>query len=151
MSSRYFCFSSSVINFIQSQWAKLKIPKNFVIYHVCFFQGKDYEQTTFTNLQIGVENEEPLFICQNVGAGTLPPPDTVNITIKVIDINDPPQFEKDTVTVYNKEEEVPGKVLFTPNVHDVDSDISKIRSVYYFHIVNSNISSNISPDVHFLT
>ncbi|XP_040008667.1 cadherin-like protein 26 [Xiphias gladius] len=92
-------------------------------------KGKDYEQTTFTNLQIGVENEEPLFICQNVGAGTLPPPDTVNITIKVIDINDPPQFEKDTVTVYNKEEEVPGKVLFTPNVHDVDSDISKIRYV----------------------
>lgn len=100
--------------------------------NLCVFQGKDFERTTLTTLQIGVENEEPIFVCKNKatnGAGTPPPANSVNITMKVIDVNDPPEFEKDVVDVYQKEEEEPGKVLFTPKVHDVDSDISRIRLV----------------------
>ncbi|XP_039657855.1 cadherin-like protein 26 isoform X3 [Perca fluviatilis] len=91
-------------------------------------KGKDYETTTKTILRIGVENEEPLFVCKSKSTGpAAPPPDTVNITMKVIDDNDPPYYEKDHVDVQQKEEEEPGKVLFTPIVKDVDSDESKIR------------------------
>lgn len=94
-----------------------------------FFQSKDYERTTFTNLQIGVENHEPLFVCNNESPAMATVPDSVNVTVKVIDVNDPPQFEKDKVDIYRKEEEPPGKELFTPKVHDVDSDMSKMRLV----------------------
>lgn len=97
---------------------------------MCFFQGKDFEKTTFNTLQIGVKNEEPLFVCEGKstdGAGASA--DSVNITIKVIDANDPPQFDKETFDVYQKEEEEPGKVLFSPKVYDVDSDVSAIRLV----------------------
>ncbi|XP_031172217.1 cadherin-like protein 26 isoform X1 [Sander lucioperca] len=91
-------------------------------------KGKDFEVTTTTTLRVGVANEEPLFVCKSKSTGGAgPPPDTVNITIKVIDANDPPNYEKDPFVVYQKEEEVPGKVLFTPKVKDVDSDESQIR------------------------
>ncbi|TDH10366.1 hypothetical protein EPR50_G00074290 [Perca flavescens] len=91
-------------------------------------KGKDYEATTNTILQIGVENEEPLFVCKSKSTGrAAPPPDTANITMKVIDDNDPPYYEKDQVDVQQKEEEEPGKVLFIAKVKDVDSDESKIR------------------------
>ncbi|XP_070766701.1 cadherin-like protein 26 [Enoplosus armatus] len=91
-------------------------------------KGKDFERTTFTILQIGVENEEPLFVCKDKSS-TPPPPDSVNITIKVIDVNDPPEFDKHKVNLYQKEEEEPGQVLYTPKVHDVDSDVKNIRYV----------------------
>uniref|UniRef100_A0A8C9XAQ6 Cadherin 26, tandem duplicate 1 n=1 Tax=Sander lucioperca TaxID=283035 RepID=A0A8C9XAQ6_SANLU len=94
-------------------------------------KGKDFEVTTTTTLRVGVANEEPLFVCKSKSTGGAgPPPDTVNITIKVIDANDPPNYEKDPFVVYQKEEEVPGKVLFTPKVKDVDSDESQIRLVH---------------------
>ncbi|XP_033181203.1 cadherin-like protein 26 isoform X2 [Mastacembelus armatus] len=86
---------------------------------------KDYEKTTFTTLVIGVENEEPLYVC----TGSPPPPHSVQVMIKVIDINDQPEFEKENVDIYQKEEEEPGKVLFTPKVRDVDSDVANIRYV----------------------
>ncbi|XP_061545149.1 cadherin-like protein 26 [Phycodurus eques] len=94
-------------------------------------KGKDFEKSALTNLQIGVENEEPLFVCKdaaplNKGA---PLTDSINVTMKVIDVNDPPQFEKDSADIYEKEEDEPGKLLYTPKVHDVDSDRSKIRFV----------------------
>ncbi|XP_034027401.1 cadherin-like protein 26 [Thalassophryne amazonica] len=94
------------------------------ILHV--IKGKDFEKTTLTTLQIGVENEEALFHCKDK---TTPPPpvDSVNITVKIIDVNDPPEFDKKNVDVYQKEEEEPGKVLHTPKVKDVDSDVSNIR------------------------
>lgn len=93
-----------------------------------FFQGKDSERTINMTLQIGVENEEPLFFCK-YNPGKAPSPSTVNITIKVVATNDPPYFDKDTTNVYQKEEEPSGQVLFTPKVTDPDSDLDKIRSV----------------------
>ncbi|KAM9856203.1 cadherin-like protein 26 [Aulostomus maculatus] len=86
-------------------------------------KGKDFERTTFNTLRIGVKNEEPLFVCES----NAPPFDSVNVTIKVIDVNDPPHFEKDVMKLYIKEEEKPGKMLLIPKVYDDDSDISKIR------------------------
>ncbi|KAM7405020.1 hypothetical protein PAMP_012311 [Pampus punctatissimus] len=93
-------------------------------------KGKDFEHTTFKTLQIGVENEEPLFVCKDKAPqGTPPPPNSVKIIIKVIDVNDPPYFEKDKIDVYQREEDVPGKILFIPRVRDDDSDINNIRYV----------------------
>ncbi|XP_042263907.1 cadherin-like protein 26 [Thunnus maccoyii] len=94
-------------------------------------KGKDFERTTLTTLLIGVENEEPLFVCGDkaTGGAASPPPNSVSIKMKVVDVNDAPEFEKKVVDVYQREEEEPGEVLFTPKVHDVDSDISNIRYV----------------------
>ncbi|XP_058499851.1 cadherin-like protein 26 isoform X2 [Solea solea] len=91
----------------------------------------DFERTSLLELQIGVENEEPLFVCKDKSTGTnkLPPPDSVTVTIEVIDFNDPPQFKKEIIDVYQREEEPSGKLLFTPEVHDEDSDINNIRYV----------------------
>ncbi|XP_056154712.1 cadherin-like protein 26 [Lampris incognitus] len=90
-------------------------------------KGKDFERTTLTTLQIEVQNEEPLFVC-GAGAPVKPPPaDSVNITIKVIDVNDPPEFEKVLVDVYRREEAEPGEVLNIPKVMDVDSDVNNTR------------------------
>ncbi|XP_072223304.1 cadherin-like protein 26 [Leuresthes tenuis] len=87
---------------------------------------QNYEKTTWLQLQIGVMNSGSLSICKNgrllTDASALEPPDSVNITIKMIDTNDPPVFEKNLVDVYVKEEQEPGHVLFIPKVHDVDSE-----------------------------
>ncbi|XP_035501528.2 cadherin-like protein 26 [Scophthalmus maximus] len=87
-------------------------------------KAKDYEKTTLAHLQIGVENEEPLFVCKgkSSGAVTPPPTQTVSVAITVIDVNDPPQFDKDLVKLYVKEEEEPEKLLFTPKARDPESD-----------------------------
>ncbi|XP_028309000.1 cadherin-like protein 26 isoform X2 [Gouania willdenowi] len=85
---------------------------------------KNYDESTLENLMIGVENVEPLFMCNDgkpVDTKSLPQPDSVSIKVKMIDANDPPVFEKEKAPVFRKEEEEPGKVLFTPVVHDVDS------------------------------
>ncbi|XP_051913067.1 cadherin-like protein 26 isoform X3 [Hippocampus zosterae] len=92
-------------------------------------KGKDFEESAFINLQIGVENEEPLFVCKDAAPKIKGISDSINVTIKVIDVNDPPQFDKESVDIYEKEEEEPGKLLYTPKVHDVDSDVSKISFV----------------------
>uniref|UniRef100_A0A667ZAV0 Cadherin 26, tandem duplicate 1 n=1 Tax=Myripristis murdjan TaxID=586833 RepID=A0A667ZAV0_9TELE len=89
-------------------------------------KGKDFERTMLTSLQIGVENEEPLFVCKdNSPNAPVPPPNSVNITIKVIDVNDPPQFDQVVADVYQREEEEPGRVLYTPKATDVEKN--KIR------------------------
>ncbi|XP_068197954.1 cadherin-like protein 26 [Antennarius striatus] len=90
-------------------------------------KGKDYERTSLNVVQIGVKNEEPIFVCKD--KSKVPPDDSVDITIKVIDLNDSPEFKKNPAHVYLKEEEKPGKVLYTPEVVDVDSDLSAIRYV----------------------
>lgn len=91
--------------------------------NLCFFQAKNYKVTTNITLQIKVENVEPLFVCKDKSGAprTVPPPDTANITIRMIDENDAPEFQPPTVTVYQKEEDEPGKLLFTPKVYDFDS------------------------------
>ncbi|XP_054640653.1 cadherin-like protein 26 isoform X2 [Dunckerocampus dactyliophorus] len=96
---------------------------------VSVIKGKDFEKPTTTTLQIGVENEEPLYVCGDAAAMSrgLHLSNSVNVTMKVTDVNDPPEFEKDPVEIFEKEEEEPGRLLYTPKVHDVDSDISKIR------------------------
>ncbi|XP_063321080.1 cadherin-like protein 26 [Pelmatolapia mariae] len=71
-------------------------------------KSKRYEHTTLVNLQIGVKNVEDLFVCPSLF-------DSTSIILHMIDGND-------TDNVYLKEEEEPGKVLFKPKVHDVDSN-----------------------------
>ncbi|KAG5838416.1 hypothetical protein ANANG_G00223480 [Anguilla anguilla] len=93
-------------------------------------KAKDFEVTTKTHLLIGVENEEPLFVCGSKGADVAtggPLLQTADVTVTVIDVNDAPVFTKAVTKIYEKEEEEPGKVLYIPTVTDVDSDPSKIR------------------------
>ncbi|XP_035513322.1 cadherin-like protein 26 [Morone saxatilis] len=85
-------------------------------------KGKDYEKTVLTKLQIGVRNEEPFKVCKDKSAAGGSTPDSVEISVKVIDVNDPPEFKNSPADVYQKEEEKPGKLLFTPVVVDVESD-----------------------------
>nr|XP_057907471.1 cadherin-like protein 26 [Doryrhamphus excisus] len=96
---------------------------------VSVIKGNDFERSTISTLQIGVENEEPLYVCGDAATMSrgLHRSHSVNVTMKVTNVNDPPQFEKDPVEIFEKEEEEPGRPLYTPKVHDVDSDVSKIR------------------------
>ncbi|XP_062248552.1 cadherin-like protein 26 [Platichthys flesus] len=96
-----------------------------------FIKEKHYERTINITLEIGVENEEPLFVCADKSTGTitLPPIDKINVTIKMFEVNDAPQFEKEQVDVYLKEEEEPGKCWFPPKITDADSDPENIRFV----------------------
>ncbi|XP_034167983.2 cadherin-like protein 26 isoform X2 [Pangasianodon hypophthalmus] len=95
-------------------------------------KAKDYERTTLTELEIGVANEEPLFLCVD-GKPVSPIPETlkknstVKVAVKVIDVNDPPVFQNKIKVVYRVEEEEPGDVLYTPVVTDEDSDPANIR------------------------
>ncbi|TTO15643.1 Cadherin-like protein 26 [Bagarius yarrelli] len=89
---------------------------------------KDYEASTLTELEIAVENEEPLFLC--VDGKPVSPTlkrNTAKVAVKVIDVNDPPVFSKNIQTVFRVEEEEPGDVLYIPTVTDEDSDANKIR------------------------
>ncbi|CAJ1084860.1 cadherin-like protein 26 [Xyrichtys novacula] len=89
---------------------------------------KDYEKTTIAKLKVGVMNEEPITVCKDFkdgGKDSEPTPDTADIEIKVIDVNDPPVFDKDPADIYQKEEEEPGKLLYQPQVHDAEGD--KVR------------------------
>ncbi|XP_041654680.1 cadherin-like protein 26 [Cheilinus undulatus] len=91
---------------------------------------KDYEKTMTANLQVGVKNEEPLTICKDHkdgGTADEKNQDSTVITIKVIDLNDPPVFDKDPVHVYEREEEAIGKTLLIPSVYDAEGD--KVRFV----------------------
>ncbi|XP_017265201.1 cadherin-like protein 26 isoform X2 [Kryptolebias marmoratus] len=85
----------------------------------------NFKEDTLVNLQIAVENIEPLTICKDnkliTEAKALPLQESINITVKVNDTNDAPVFEKYTDDVYQTEERDPGEVLYKPNVHDIDS------------------------------
>lgn len=89
------------------------------------------------NLKIGVENVEPLSICKDnkltKDPKDLPPQDSVNITVTMVDTNDAPVFEKYTDDVYQTEETEPGKVLYSPKVHDIDSPTFRY-GLYIFHV-----------------
>ncbi|XP_035995433.1 cadherin-like protein 26 [Fundulus heteroclitus] len=92
-------------------------------------KAKNFDITSLVKLQIGVKNPETMSFCKDgkliTDSSQLPPPDSVKITVRMNDTNDPPEFEKYTDTVHQKEESEPGKSLYTPIVHDVDS--SNIR------------------------
>lgn len=83
---------------------------------------------------MGVKNEEPLWVCKEKAGSGIKEDfyDSAVITIKVKDVNDPPVFDPNPVVLHLMEEENPGKVLFTPEVKDVDSDVSQIRWVLTF-------------------
>ncbi|KAK5863832.1 hypothetical protein PBY51_000830 [Eleginops maclovinus] len=88
-------------------------------------KGKDFERTHLAHLRVEVQNEEPLVLCKDykvVDASKHPAPDTADITIKVIDVNDAPVYEREVVHLYMKEEEEPGKQIFTPTITDAESD-----------------------------
>ncbi|XP_047663238.1 cadherin-like protein 26 [Tachysurus fulvidraco] len=95
-------------------------------------KGIDFERTPLSELEIVVENEEPLFFCVD-GKPVNPIPknltrsNKVKVAVKVIDVNDPPVFHNKIHIVHNVEEEEPGEVLYTPTVTDEDSDPAKIR------------------------
>lgn len=77
-----------------------------------------------------MENEEPLFVCKDGVPGdpqNIVPLQTVTVDVQVVDVNDPPMFEKTVQRAFEKEEVPPGKVLYKPKVLDVDSDNDKIR------------------------
>ncbi|KAK3519463.1 hypothetical protein QTP70_030627 [Hemibagrus guttatus] len=95
-------------------------------------KAKDYAKTTLTELEIGVENEEPLFSCVdgkpvNLNPETIKKNSKIIIPIKIIDLNDPPVFQNIVKIIYLVEEEEPGDVLYIPTVTDEDSDLAKIR------------------------
>lgn len=98
---------------------------------IAFSQGKNFEKTEITELEISVENEEKIFQCVNGKPVTdsFPKPNTVKVEVKVIDVNDPPEFKRNIETVYRNENMDPGDVLLTPEVKDEDSDVNKIRCV----------------------
>lgn len=92
----------------------------------------DYENKKSVTLQIGVENEEPLFVCK---AKTVPrngTQESATITLSLLDVNDPPYFKNTIENLRMNEEENPGKVLFKPEVNDTDSDPAMIRLVSTF-------------------
>lgn len=92
----------------------------------------DYEKKKKVTLQIGVENEEPLFVCKDKTAPRDKTQESAIITLSLIDVNDPPYFKKKEEDVRLTEEEEPGKVLFKPEVNDTDSEPSMIRLVSTF-------------------
>ena len=47
----------------------------------------------------------------------------------MIDVNDPPVFDKVTTEIYEREEDEPGRVVYKPKVTDEDSDPNNIRCV----------------------
>ncbi|XP_078806553.1 cadherin-like protein 26 isoform X3 [Oryzias latipes] len=94
---------------------------------------KNYEITTMVELEIGVENIEPFTKCVNGKLikqdGKLYRPDSISVTITIIDDNDPPVFQPPKADVYEKEESEPGRVLFTPKVYDPDSSSFRFELV----------------------
>ncbi|XP_048035500.1 cadherin-like protein 26 [Megalobrama amblycephala] len=92
-------------------------------------RGKNFEKTEITELEIAVENEEKLFQCVDGKPviGFRPKLNTAKVAVKVIDVNDPPEFKKNVEKVHRNENGAPGDVLFVPEIKDEDSDITKIR------------------------
>ncbi len=94
-----------------------------------FSQGKNFEKTEIKDLEIAVENEEKLFRCVDGKAvtGPTPKPNTVKVSVKVIDENDPPVFKKEIEKVYRNENGAVGDVLLVPEIKDEDSEVDKLR------------------------
>ncbi|XP_033884477.3 cadherin-like protein 26 [Acipenser ruthenus] len=81
----------------------------------------DYEKGSRNELEISVENEEPLYICPGAG-GRVPTAGgyRVPVVVNVEDVNDPPYFDPSEITVYQTEgTKVP---IQLGKVHAVDLD-----------------------------
>ncbi|XP_040291839.1 cadherin-like protein 26 [Bufo bufo] len=89
----------------------------------------DFEGTPTKTVVISVENEEPLFSCQNNQLRMDRTNDwsKVTISITVIDSNDAPVFYPQTKTIREREGVKPGTVLGTVNASDPDRVPNKIR------------------------
>lgn len=105
------------------------------------FQGKKCERTTYTNVQIGVRNVQKIFSCGDQTKSGDPPEDSVNITMKVFDVNDAPVFRNSPKNTFQKEEDKPGKQMYHPDVYDVDSDVKNIRLVSTYFILTEPIAT----------
>ncbi|CAH2303188.1 cadherin 26 [Pelobates cultripes] len=89
----------------------------------------DFEGTPYKTLQISVENEEPLFVCDKtkLRLSTSPALSNGTITILVKDINDAPIFHPPSQTVREKEGLKSGTVITKVNATDPDKVPNKIR------------------------
>ncbi|RXM92795.1 Cadherin-like protein 26 [Acipenser ruthenus] len=94
----------------------------------CRSQPLDYEKGSRNDLEISVENEEPLYICPGAGGsaptagGSVPTAGgyRVPVVVNVEDVNDPPSFERSKITVYQTEgTKVPIQLC---KVHAVDPE-----------------------------
>lgn len=118
--------------------------------NLCFLQGKNFDITTFVNLEIGVRNIEDLTLCKDGKQSTPPkdqPLDSVKIKVKMVDTNDPPVFEtkSDKVQVHMVEESEPGQLLYTPVVKDIDSSSFRYCAyiiAFLLHIMSLWMQSN---------
>ncbi|KAI1890861.1 hypothetical protein AGOR_G00157960 [Albula goreensis] len=122
----------------------------------------DYEEGSERHLSVTVENEEPYFSCQvkrktstekwvlnniraDTGKGGLPIPVSVNITITVEDVNDPPEFKPTQKDVMVDEDIMTGYLLETFTSVDPDggptSEIEYVKGddpAGWFHVDPKN-------------
>ncbi|XP_053309869.1 cadherin-like protein 26 [Spea bombifrons] len=89
----------------------------------------DFEGTPLKVLKISVQNEEPLYICQNskVQVDNTPQLNNVTVTITVMDINDAPIFHPATQIIREKEGLKSGSLLLRINATDPDRIPNRIR------------------------
>ncbi|XP_078092608.1 cadherin-like protein 26 isoform X2 [Mustelus asterias] len=80
----------------------------------------DYEQGPRRNIRITVENEEPLFTCQEINGNTSIKLSELTTVVTVKDKNDAPVFFPSMLTVQEVEGQKPGKILGKFNATDTD-------------------------------
>ncbi|XP_007909957.2 cadherin-like protein 26 [Callorhinchus milii] len=88
--------------------------------HLVLVKPYDFEAQTNSeiNLEISVENEEPLFTCSSKPYSKKK--NSITVLIKLIDANDPPEFQPPIVTMHLEEGLKSGHYLNTFTAIDVD-------------------------------
>uniref|UniRef100_A0A8C5PYN6 Cadherin-like protein 26 n=1 Tax=Leptobrachium leishanense TaxID=445787 RepID=A0A8C5PYN6_9ANUR len=89
----------------------------------------DFESTLFKIIKFSVDNEEPVFVCNNskLRLNASPVLSSGTIYITVTDLNDAPIFNPPSQTIRQKEGLPPGTVLGRVNATDPDRVPNKIR------------------------